>query len=36
MQSYLIFSCHWSSFLLKKVKTLLLNQLEELEIQNGE
>ena len=36
MQSYLIFSCRRPSILLKKVKTLLLNQLEELKIDDGE
>lgn len=36
MQSYLIFSCYRPFFLLKKVKTLLINQLEELKIDDGE
>lgn len=36
MQSYLIFSCRRSSFLLKKVKGLLINYLEELEVNDGE
>lgn len=34
MQSYLIFSCRKPFFLLKKVKALLLNQLEELGVNN--
>ena len=36
MQSYLNFSCRRTSFLLKKVKTLLIKQLEKLEINDGE
>ncbi len=36
MQSYLNFSCRKPSFLLKKVKTLLINQLEKLEINDRE
>ncbi len=36
MQSYLIFTCYRPSFLLKKVKTLLIKQLEKLEVNDGE
>lgn len=36
MQSYLIFSCPGTFFLLKKVKTLLINQLEKLKIKDSE
>jgi len=36
MQSYLIFSCHRIPFLLKKVKTLFINCLEKLKIDDCE
>ena len=36
MQSYLIFSCHGTPFLLKKVKMLFINWLEKLKIEDGE
>lgn len=35
MQSYLIFSCYPTPFLLKKVKTLFINRLEKLKIDDG-